>query len=63
MPQRWEDDAVLGDVRGGDVEAFANLDGGQGFAFEEFVEDAPAGFVGDGSEEAIEWDLRRGGVK
>ena len=42
-----EDDAVLGDVRGGDFEAFANLDGGQGFAFEEFVEDAPAGFVGE----------------
>ena len=58
-----EDDAVLGDVRGGDLEAFANLDGGQGFAFEEFVEDAPAGFVGDGGEEAIEVDLRRGGVK
>lgn len=56
-----EDDAVLGDVGGGDFEAFGNLVGGQGFAFEEFVEDAPAGFVGDGGEEAVEGDLRRGG--
>ena len=51
---------MLGDVRGGDFDAFANRDGGQGFAFEEFVEDAPAGFIGNGGEEAIEWDLRRG---
>ncbi len=55
-----EDDAVLGDVRGGDFEAVAKLDSGQGFSFEEFVEDAPAGFVGDGGEQAIEGDLRCG---
>ena len=48
------------DVRGGDFEAVAKLDGGQGFSAEEFIEDAPAGFVGDGGEEAIELDVWRG---
>jgi hypothetical protein len=48
-----EDDAVFGDACGGDFEALGKLHGGQGFAFEQFVEDAPAGFVGDGGEEVL----------
>ena len=53
MPQRWRTTQCLEDVRGGDFEAVAKLDGGQGFSAEEFIEDAPAGFVGDGGEEVL----------
>lgn len=51
-----EGEAVFGDVGGGDAEAGGEFLRWQGFALEQFVEDAPASHVGDGGEDVFQRD-------
>ncbi len=48
---------VFGDVGGGEAEAGGEFGDGEGVAFGEFVENAPAGAVGDGGEDGVPNDL------